>query len=158
MRRSGALDVFIIALPQGYATIVGERGAKLSGQRQRLGAARALLKNAPICVLDEAISSLDTEVEIEIEPALESLMRNRTVSAIAHRASTIAISIGSSCFRKAASSRTARPPNCAIRAGFSTMRCDGFAYVSAAAVSVASKRGGCGRSNDDTAHHTRRNG
>ena len=90
MRRSGALDVFINALPQGYATIVGERGAKLSGQRQRLGAARALLKNAPICVLDEAISSLDTEVEIEIEPALESLMRNRTVSAIAHRASTIA--------------------------------------------------------------------
>jgi ATP-binding cassette, subfamily B, bacterial len=88
--KAARCDEFIRALPQGYGTIVGERGAKLSGgQRQRLGIARALLKNAPIVVLDEATSALDSASEIEIQRALEVLMRGRTVLAIAHRLSTV---------------------------------------------------------------------
>ena len=89
--KAARCDAFIRALPQGYATIVGERGAKLSGgQRQRLGIARAFLKDAPIIVLDEATSALDTEAEIEIQQALDALMRGRTAPAIAHRLSTVA--------------------------------------------------------------------
>ena len=89
--KAARCDDFIHALPQGYATIVGERGAKLSGgQRQRLGIARALLKDAPIIVLDEATSALDTEAELEIQRALAAVMRGRTVLAIAHRLSTVA--------------------------------------------------------------------
>jgi ATP-binding cassette, subfamily B, bacterial len=81
---------FIRRLPQGYDTIVGERGRKLAGgERQRLGIARALLKAAPIIILDEATSSLDTEVEMEIQQALEALMQGRTVLGIAHRLSTV---------------------------------------------------------------------
>ena len=88
--RAARCDDFIRALPEGYDTIVGERGMKLSGgQRQRLGVARALLKDAPIVVLDEATSSLDTASEMEIQRALEVLMRGRTVLAIAHRLSTV---------------------------------------------------------------------
>jgi ATP-binding cassette subfamily B protein len=82
---------FIQALAQGYDTLVGERGVKLSGgQRQRVGLARAFLKNAPLIILDEATSALDTEAEIEVQHALDALMRGRTVLAVAHRLSTLA--------------------------------------------------------------------
>ncbi len=81
---------FIRRLPDGYDTVIGERGARLSGgERQRIAIARALLKNAPILVLDEATSSLDTESEAAVQSALSNLMEHRTVLVIAHRLSTV---------------------------------------------------------------------
>lgn len=81
---------FIERLPQGYDTVVGERGQKLSGgQRQRIALARAILKDSPILVLDEATSAVDNETEAAIQRSLEQIARSRTTIAIAHRLSTV---------------------------------------------------------------------
>lgn len=81
---------FIEALPQGYDTVIGDRGVKLSGgQRQRLAIARAILKDSPILILDEATSHLDNESEMLVQKALANLMTGRTVIVIAHRISTV---------------------------------------------------------------------
>jgi ATP-binding cassette, subfamily B, bacterial MsbA len=88
--RAALAHDFITELPQGYQTTIGERGQRLSGgQRQRIAIARALLKNSPLLILDEATSELDTESELLVQRALNNLMAGRTVLVIAHRLSTV---------------------------------------------------------------------
>ena len=83
-------DEFVEKLPQGYATPIGENGAKLSGgECQRISIARALLKNAPIVLLDEATASLDVENETKVQGALSRLLQGKTVLVIAHRMRTV---------------------------------------------------------------------
>jgi subfamily B ATP-binding cassette protein MsbA len=88
--RAALAHDFIMEMPQGYQTVIAERGQRLSGgQRQRIAVARALYKNAPLLILDEATSELDTESELLVQRALNNLMAGRTVLVIAHRLSTV---------------------------------------------------------------------
>ena len=88
--RAAGADELIHSLPQGYDTVIGDRGFRLSGgEKQRLAIARALLKDSPILILDEATSQLDSQSEVLVQGALDALMRGRTVFVIAHRLSTL---------------------------------------------------------------------
>ena len=89
--RAANCDEFVSRLPQGYDTPIGENGTKLSGgERQRISIARALLKDAPIVLLDEATASLDVENETKVQEALSRLLSGKTVLVIAHRMRTVA--------------------------------------------------------------------
>jgi ATP-binding cassette subfamily B protein len=88
--KAASIHDFIMRLPQGYATRVGERGLKLSGgEKQRVAIARTLLKDPPVLVLDEATSALDSRTETEIQAVLRNISRKRTTLVVAHRLSTV---------------------------------------------------------------------
>ncbi len=88
--KAACCDDFIEALPDGYNTVIGEGGASLSGsERQRIAIARAMLKNAPIVILDEATANVDPENEDRLQRAIEALTRNKTIIMIAHRLKTV---------------------------------------------------------------------
>ena len=88
--RAANCDEFVSRLPQGYDTMIGENGARLSGgERQRISIARALLKDAPVVLLDEATASLDVENETQVQEALSRLLAGKTVIVIAHRMRTV---------------------------------------------------------------------
>ena len=90
MAKAARVHDFVSRLPEGYDSHVGERGVKLSvGEKQRISIARALLKNPPVLVLDEATASVDTETEMLIQQALAQLLAGRTSFVIAHRLSTV---------------------------------------------------------------------
>ena len=106
------IDDFIMALPDGYATRIGERGLQLSGgQRQRLAIARALLRDAPILILDEALSSVDAENEALIQQALDRLMEGRSTLILAHRLASVIGADRCRCWTRAAWSSPAAMPN-----------------------------------------------
>lgn len=89
--RLALCDGFVERLPQGYHTVIGENGSLLSGgERQRISIARAILKDAPVILLDEATASLDVENETKLQAALTTLIKNKTVLMIAHRMRTVA--------------------------------------------------------------------
>jgi ATP-binding cassette subfamily B protein len=88
--KAAMCDDFVSALPEGYGTVIGENGGKLSGgERQRISIARAILKDAPIIIMDEATASLDTESESKVQEALSRLISEKTVIIIAHRMRTV---------------------------------------------------------------------
>ena len=88
--KAAAIDEVIASFPEGYNTLVGEKGVTLSGgQKQRVAIARTLLKNPRILILDDSTSSVDTETEAEIRSALQTLMKNRTTFIIAHRIQSV---------------------------------------------------------------------
>ena len=89
--KAAQCDAFVSKLPEGYHTLIGENGSRLSGgERQRISIARAILKDAPVILLDEATASLDVENETAVQAALSGLIRDKTVLIIAHRMRTVA--------------------------------------------------------------------